>query len=131
MSFRASVCADDSDGFAAHLAALVAAIAANTQFIRGKSCDDLTGDIRSICSENLNLAEPLELLGPSSELDSDVDYTLINRSRSHFPGIFDWRQVVETLARPTLIVIDPPRFDLYPCFVNGFKPVHVQAFIPQ
>jgi hypothetical protein len=34
--------------------------------------------------------EPLELLGPSSELVSGVDYTVLNRSRSHFPRIFDW-----------------------------------------
>ena len=75
--------------------------------------------------------EPLELLGPSSELVSGVDDTLIHRSRSHFPGILYGRQVVETLVRSTLVVIDPPRFDLYPCFGNRFKPVYVQASVSQ
>ena len=83
------------------------------------------------CTMGFPRDEPLELLGPSSELVSGVDYTLFNRSRSHFPRIFDWCHVVETLVRPTLVVIDPPRFDLYPCFVNGFKPVHVQALVAQ
>ena len=75
--------------------------------------------------------EPLELLGPSSELVYGVDYTLLNGSRSHFPRIFDWCHVVETLVRPTLVVIDPPRFDLYPCLVNGFKSVNVLILVPQ
>lgn len=33
--------------------------------------------------------------------------------------------------RPTLVVFASPSFDLRSCFVNRFKPVRVQAFVPQ
>ena len=91
---------------------------------------DLSGFFAPISYRNSGSGEPLELLELRLELVSDVDDTLIHRYRSHFPGIFDRRHIVETLVRSTLVVIDSPRFDLYPGFVNRFKPVHVQAFVP-
>jgi hypothetical protein len=44
-------------------------------------------------------------------------------------GTCSWRHIVETLVRPTLVVIDPPSFDLRLGLVNRLEPVNIQAFV--
>ena len=41
------------------------------------------------------------------------------------------RHLVETLVRPTLVVLDPPSFDLRFGFLNGLEPVNIQALVPK
>ena len=47
------------------------------------------------------------------------------------PGEFRRRQIIESLVRATLIVLNSPSFDLRPGLVNRLEPVNVQAFVPE
>ena len=53
------------------------------------------------------------------------------RRKRKLPRERCWRLVAQRAVRPLLVVFYPPRGDLLPRVPQVFKPIHVQAFIPQ
>ena len=74
---------------------------------------------------------PPWFLGPPPELVSGLLWTHFDLNRSRLQGIFRWRQLLESLVRSAIIVVDSPGLDLLSCILKNFEPVKVQGFIAE
>ena len=92
---------------------------------------DLLAFLGPLADLGNGLLEPLGFVGPFPGLVFGVLLTFDCPQIPMLIGISSRCHVFETLVMPTLVVVDPPSFDLRPGFVNSLEPVNIQALVPE